>query len=418
VIEVRDIAAPKHKADPFPWYQRLREESPVHRMRLPNGQNAWLVTRYNDVVSALKSERFVKNRMMALGRGELEKQPWMPKMFEPLTRNMLDLDPPDHTRLRAVVQKAFTTSMVESMRARIQQLTDRLLAESAHLREVDLIRDYALLIPTTIIAEMIGVPADDRHRFQRWSSAIVAANTTMGMVRALPRVLQFMRYIRSIVALRRAQPAQDLLTALVNAEETGDRLSQDELVAMVFLLLVAGHETTVNLIGNGTLALLENPEQLTRLREDPSLIKTGIEELLRFAGPLETATERFTREPVTIAEQVIPAGELVFLCLASANRDPTQFEQPDMLDLTRSPNRHVAFGFGIHYCLGAPLARLEAQIAIGTLVRRAQGLALAAPVYQLRWRKGLVLRGLKRLPVRLHEVTKLHAVESYSRGAR
>jgi cytochrome P450 len=209
-----------------------------------------------------------------------------------------------------------------------------------------------------------------------------------------------------------------LLTALVNAEETGDRLSQDELVAMVFLLLVAGHETTVNLIGNGTLALLENPEQLTRLREDPSLIKTGIEELLRFAGPLETATERFTREPVTIAEQVIPAGELVFLCLASANRDPTQFEQPDMLDLTRSPNRHVAFGFGIHYCLGAPLARLEAQIAIGTLVRRAQGLALAAPVYQLRWRKGLVLRGLKRLPVRLHEVTKLHAVESYSRGAR
>ncbi len=401
-----NIASPGHKANPYPFYARLRAESPVHRVTLPDKQTAWLVTRYADVAAALKDERLVKDKLNALTPGQVAKQPWMPGFFKPLERTMLDVDAPDHTRLRALVHMAFTPRLVEAMTERVQALTDdlldRLLDQRRAQPQVDLIREYALPIPTTIIAEMLGVPVADQHKFHRWSSAIVSSNATgLGMMLAIPRVVAFVRYIRKLIASRRASPQADLVSALVSSEEAGDQLSADELLAMVFLLLIAGHETTVNLIGNGTLALLENPDQMEKLRQDPALIRTAVEELLRYASPLETATERYAREDVTIEGVTIPQGSLVFAALASANRDDRRFPNPDTLDLTREPNRHLAFGLGIHYCLGAPLARLEGQIAINALLRRAPDLQLAVAPNTLRWRKGLVLRGLAALPVRV-----------------
>jgi len=395
-----DITSPAFKANPYPFYARLRAEAPVHRVTLPDGQSAWLVTRYDDVVAVLKDERFAKDRTNALSKEQLARQPWMPAFFRPLTRNMLDLDAPDHTRLRGLVQKAFTPRLVEQVRDRIQTLADHLLDKAAHRGRMDLIRDYAQPVPTTVIAEMLGVPVTDRHRFQRWSNTLVTlGGSRWGIVLSIPAVWMFLRYIRKLTQARRAQPRDDLVSALVQAEEAGRQLSEDELVAMTVLLLIAGHETTVNLIGNGTLALLEHPEQLTRLRNDPALIRSAVEELLRFGSPVETATERYAREEVRIAGVTIPRGELVFAVIASANRDERQFTDPDKLDLTREPNKHLSFGLGAHYCLGAALARLEGQLAVGTLLRRAPGLRLAVEPAALRWRSGLVLRGLKALPV-------------------
>jgi cytochrome P450 PksS len=393
-----NIASPAFKANPYPFYARLRAEAPVHPVTLPNGQKAWLISRYDDVVAALKDERFVKDKLNALTPGQVARQPWVPAMA--ITRNMLDLDPPNHTRLRGLVNKVFTPRLVEQLRPRIEALTAGLLDAVQVRGRMDLIRDYALPVPTTIIAEMLGVPAEDRHKFHRWSSAILSSTSSgWGTLQAIPSVWLFLRYLRKLIRVRRSVPRDDLLSALIQVEEAGVQLSEEELLAMVFLLLVAGHETTVNLIGNGTLALLEHPDQMARLQDDPGVIRPAIEELLRYYSPVETATERYAREDVTVAGVTIPQGSLVFTVLASANRDEQQFADPDRLDLLREPNRHVAFGQGIHFCLGAPLARLEGQIAISTLVRRLPELRLAVPPNALRWRGGLVLRGLKKMPV-------------------
>jgi cytochrome P450 PksS len=395
-----NIASPEHKANPFPFYARLRAESPVFKVSLPDKQTAWLVTRYDDVVTVFKDERFAKDRLNALTKEQLARQPWMPGFFQPLSRNMLDLDPPDHTRLRALVFKAFTPSLIERMRGRVQQLTDALLDKVQASGRMDLIRDYAQPLPTTIIAEMLGVPVADRHKFQRWSAKLIAAGASgWGVILAIPAVWMFLRYVRKLIKARRRSPRDDLVSALVQAEEAGQQLSEDELVAMVVLLLVAGHETTVNLIGNGTLALLQHPDQMEKLRGNPGLIKPAIEELLRYCSPVETGTERFAREDVTIAGVTIPHGEMVFAVIASANRDERYFADPDKLDITREPNKHLSFGLGAHYCLGAALARMEGQIAINTLLRRAPGLRLSVAPETVPWRPGLVLRGLKALPV-------------------
>jgi cytochrome P450 PksS len=395
-----NIASREFKADPYPFYARLRAEAPVCRVALPGKQTAWLITRYDDVVAVLKDERLAKDKRNALTPEQASKQPWVPAMFKPLERNMLDLDAPDHTRLRALVHKAFTPRLIERMQERIQKLADELLDTVQNRWAMDLIRDYALPIPTTIIAQMLGVPVADRHRFHRWSSTIVASNPSgWGMLKAIPNAIAFMRYIRKLIHARRDNPQDDLLSALVLAEEATDQLSEDELLAMIFILLVAGHETTVNLIGNGMLALLEHPDQLGKLRDDPELIQSAVEELLRYGSPVETGTERYAREDITIAGVTIPRGAMVVAGIASANRDDRQFESPDTLDITRHPNRHLAFGQGAHYCVGAPLARLEGQIAINTLLRRTRNLRLAVAPRTLRWRRGLTLRGLEALPV-------------------
>ncbi len=397
-----NLASPQFKADPFGFYARLRATAPVHRVTLPGKRSAWLVARYDDVVATLKDDRLAKDPLNALSDDQRAKQPWLPGFLKPLSRNMLDLDGADHARLRALVHKAFTPRLIEQLHGRIQTLADDLLSAVPDKSRLDLIRDYALPLPITIISDLLGVPQADRQQFGRWSRRIVAVTASpLDLPLVLPAIWQFMRFVRRLCAIRRADPQDDLLSALLHAEEAGDTFSEDELLAMVVLVLIAGHETTVNLIGNGTLALLENPEQLALLRANPALSKSAVEELLRFTSPVELATERYAREPITIAGTTIPRGEQVLAVLASANRDERYFVQPGLLDLTRQPNRHLAFGQGSHYCLGAPLARLEGQIAFNTLLRRAPNLRLTVPPDALRWRRGMFLRGLERLPLAL-----------------
>lgn len=394
-----NIASRDFKADPFPYYARLRKDHPVGRARLGRRQEVWLITRYDDVVAALKDPRLVKDRALVYSGERAEPGPWIPGFARPLLRNMLDLDELDHTRLRALVQKAFTPGRVEQLRPSIQAIAEQLLDQVQGRGSFDLVKDYALPLPLTVIVQLLGIPSHDRERFHRWSRAIVRTPTPINMLRALPSLAVFLRYLRKLFRERRDHPRDDLLTALVQAEEAGDRLSEDELLAMAFLLLVAGHETTVNLIASGTLALLQNPHQLEALRKNPELIRTAVEELLRFVSPLETATERFAREELIIAGTTIPRGAMVLAVLASANRDAEQFERPDILDIAREKNKHLAFGHGSHFCLGAPLARLEGQIAINTLLRRMPGLRLLGPTEKLRWRPTPILRGLEALPV-------------------
>jgi cytochrome P450 PksS len=400
-----NIASREFKANPYPFYARLRAEAPVYRMTLPSRETVWLVTRYDDVALVLKDERFAKDGRNAMTAQQKANRIWFRKVlklpwFDPLTRSMLHRDPPDHTRLRALVNKAFTPGLIERLRERVQRLADELLDPVQDRGQMELIRDYALPLPITIIAEMLGVPVEDRRMFSRWSRALISAGaSTWGMLKALPNGLALLRYLRRIISQRRADPRDDLVSALVRAEEAGDTLSEKELLAMIALLLVAGHETTVNLIGNGTLALLENPDQMNKLRNDPTLIRSAVEELLRYYSPVEVATERFARQDVTLAGVTIPRGEMVGAVIASANRDERQFKNADTLDITREPNRHLAFGLGPHFCLGAALARMEGQIAINTLLRRLPDLRLRVAPAALRWRPGLLLRGLEALPV-------------------
>jgi cytochrome P450 len=388
------------KADPFPFYATLRVTQPVCHVRLPDRQQAWLVTRYADVAACLKDSRLAKDRQNAMTTQQIAKQPWLPAFVRPLRRNMLDLDDPDHARLRALVHKAFTPATVERLRERIQVIADQLIDRMISQRPRDLIGAYALPLPLAVIVELLGVPATDRGRFHRWSRAIVRSPTPLNLARAIPSLIAFMTYLRGLVRRLRADPQEGLLTALVQVEEAGDRFSEDELLAMAFLLLIAGHETTVKLIASGMLALFEHPDQTERLRADPTLIKPAVEELLRFTNPLETATERYARDDLMIADAVIPRGALVLAVLASANRDESQFPRPDELDLSRQENRHVAFGLGQHFCLGAPLARLEGQIAINTLLRRLPNIRLGIAANSVRWRATPTLRGLEALPVR------------------
>ena len=401
MISINDeLTSPAFRADPYPTYARWRAEAPVCRAKLPDKQTVWLVSRYDDAVTVLKDPRFGNDREKVLTPAQAARLPWTPSVVKRLSRMMLNLDAPDHTRLRALVHKAFTPGLVVNMLDRIQTLTDELLDVVGGTGRMDLIRDYALPLPATIIAEMLGVPVRDRHKFHRWSNALVSASgSSWGMLMMVPPMWEFLRYIRKMIKLRQAEPRDDLISALVHAREAGDRLSEDELLAMIFLLLVAGHETTLNLIGNGVLALLEHPAELDRLRENPDLIKPAVEELLRYDSAVQMTSERYAREEVTIAGVTIAQGDTVHAMLGSANRDERHFECPDELDITREPNRHLAFGQGVHYCVGAPLARLEGQIAINTLLRRFPDLRLAVPPQALRRRRSLGLRGLVSLPV-------------------
>lgn len=394
-----DVIAPAFKANPFPFYAHLRAEAPVFPVTIPVKRRAWLVTRYDDVLQVLKDERFAVNRRNAMTPAQLKKQPWIPPMLKPLEQNMLSLDSPDHTRLRTLVHKAFTPRLVEGMRGQIQTLTNELLDRVEAQGHMDLIADFALPLPLTIIGRILGVPAKDNPKFRSWTKTITAAGTQNSLARLVPTFLRFVIYMKKLIKERRAHPQDDLITALVQASDGGDSLHENEILGMIMLLLIAGHETTVNLIGSGTLALLEHPEQMEKLRQEPALVKSAIEELLRFVCPVETSSERYACEDITLAGTTIPRGELVMAVVGSANRDEHYFENPDALDIAREPNKHLAFGLGPHYCLGAPLARLEGQIAIPTLLQRMPYLRLAVSPEQLRWRGTLFLRGLEALPV-------------------
>lgn len=392
-----DLASPRFKADPHPTYARLRADAPVYRARLGWRRHAWLLARYDDVNALLRDGRFAKDPRSARGDGGAGA--WMPGPLRPLTRNMLDLDAPDHTRLRALVQKAFTPRMVGALRPRIEALVDELVDRAAADGRMELVRDLALPLPLTVISDLLGVPQADRMRFHRLSTTILSGQPGIGALRVVPAVLSLFRYLRPLFAARRAEPRDDLVTALVQAEDAGDRLSEDELLGMVFLLLAAGHETSVNLVASGVLALLRNPGEMERLRADPSLIKPAVDELARFTSPVELATERYAREDLELCGVRIRRGEMVLGVIGSANRDPAHFDAPDALDVGRDPNRHLAFGVGAHYCLGAPLARLEARLAFTELLPRVRGFSLAGPV---EWRRSMSVRGPLVMPLVAH----------------
>jgi len=389
-LRIDDLASPQFKANPYPFYSRLRAESPISCTKLLR-QPTWFVTRYRDVFPLLKDERLLKDWW--------PRTRWVHRLAGPITRNMLNQDGPDHIRLRTLVHKAFTPQLVERLRQRVQTVCDELLNKLEESGELDLIAGYALPLPLTVISELLGIPPEIRGRLHVLSRSTFSATTIPGVLLSIPDQKRMIRNIRKLVAERRREPRDDLITALAQAEEAGDKLSEPELVATIALLLVAGYETTVNLIGNGALALLQHPDQLDRLRTEPGLAPSAVEEVLRYTSPLDTATQRFASEDMTIDSVRIAKGDVVICVIGSANHDETQFPSPETFDIGRQPNKHVAFGQGTHFCIGAPLARLEGQVALTTLFNRFPNLRLAQSPDALRWRKSLMIRGLEELPV-------------------
>ncbi|GAA2734576.1 cytochrome P450 [Streptomyces nogalater] len=388
---------PAFLADPFPLYRRLREEGPVRRALIAGGLEAWLITRYEDGLAALCDPRLSSDVRDASDPRLVAQLPEFER--ESMMSTMLRSDPPDHTRLRRLVSKAFTARRVAGLRPRVQEIADRLLDAVVPAGRADLVADFALPLPVTVIGELLGVPADDRRDFQRWTDAMLVRGQTMPDPAVVNEAWQRMHaYVTAHLETKRTRPGDDLLSALVSAHDEEQRLSQDELIAMTFLLLVAGYVTTVNLISGGIAALLVHPGQLSLLRERPELLPDAVEEFLRYDGPVNPGIARFAREDIEIAGVTIPRGATVVIASAIADRDPARFTDPDRLDITRGDSGHLAFGHGIHYCLGAPLARLEGEIAIGTVLRRLPDLALAVPPAELTWRPG-GLRGPARLPV-------------------
>ena len=390
-----DPMDPEFLADPYPTYHRLRAEDPVHHSPL----GFWVLTRYEDVAAILRDARFIKEPLAALVAARFGSE--VPRG---VGLSMLDRDPPDHTRLRSLVSKAFTPRVVEGLRPRIQAIVDDLIARAEPAGSMDLIEEFAYPIPVNVICEMMGVPVRDHERFKGWSLDIARGLDSIWLPpdSEIPRRSVAARhaisgYFRELIDQRRTSPRGDLLSALIAAEEAGDKLNEEELLATCILILIAGHETTVNLIGNGVLALLRHPAELSRLRATPGLITSGVEELLRYDGPVQR-TARVASADATIGGHTIPQGDMVMPFIGAADRDPAHFPEPDRLNLSRADNRHIAFGWGIHFCLGAPLARVEGQIAIDTLVRRLPRLALIGD--SVEYRQSLTLRGLKTLPVK------------------
>jgi len=393
-VPATPLVDPAVLADPHPALAALRESGPVHRIDMRMGLPVWVVTRYDDVLAALSDPRLSNDPHNA---GALEET----LRGDFLSRSLIGTDPPEHTRLRRLVAKAFTARRVEGLRPRVQEIADALLDRITPRGSADLVGEFALPLPITVIGELLGVPEADRDRFRGWTDEMLDRPFDPGsdMARVTEGRERMHGYLSDLVAAKRTHPADDLLTDLVQASDEGERLDAQELLAMTFLLLIAGYVTTVSLVGNGTLALLRRPDQLERLRADPSLVPQAVEELLRFDGPVNPGLTRFALEDLEIGGVRIPRGDMVLLAIAAADRDPDRFPDPDRLDVGAADPGHLAFGHGIHYCLGAPLARLEGQVAFTALLARLPDLALDIPEDQLRWTGGGVLRGLRQLPV-------------------
>lgn len=390
--------APDMRDNPYPFYKQLREQDPVHWSELIE---AWLLTRYDDVISVLRSPDFSADRTQANNRFTQEMMERQDQSLVARATTMLGADPPEHTRLRNLVSKAFAARTVEAMRPHIQDIAVELL-DAADPKDFDLIRDLATPMPVIVIAEMLGVPAERRADFKHWSDDIVASLGALSspdvVERAQAAAQDMAEYFAGVIEERRQNLGDDLISGLIAAEERGDVLSTEEMIATCILLLAAGNETTTNLIGNGMLALARKPDQLQLLTSDFSLIESAVEEFLRYDGTVQS-TARVATKPLEIEGRKIEPGQLVMTSLAAANHDPAQFDNPDELDITRQDNRHVALGFGIHFCLGAPLARIEAQTAFRELLSRWPNPQLVSN--EVDWNPSFILRGPKSLPLNL-----------------
>jgi cytochrome P450 len=396
-----DLYGPEFRADPACVFAQMREQDPVLRQPGFDGETPiWFITRHDDVAAVLlDDERFVRDPRLALTEEELA---WRntPAILEMVENNMLNRDGDDHRRLRRLVTKAFTPKMVERLRPRIQSIADELLDTVEARREMDLSAEYAFPLPITVIAELLGVPSNDQDRFREWSDAMITpAFGPDAEAQFFSQMGEFVEYLTAFFAERRADPREDLVSALLTARDEDDALTEEEVFGNVMILIVAGHETTVGLIGNAVLNLLGHPDQLERVRSDPSLLPGAIEEVLRYEGPVERSLNRWAATDVELGGQTIRRGDLVIAILTAAGRDPSRFLEPDRLDVTREDTRHLAFGRGSHYCLGAPLARLEAEIALETLFRRLPELRLAVPRDQVEWRPTPGFRRVVALPV-------------------
>ncbi|MFE0774152.1 cytochrome P450 [Streptomyces sp. NPDC058861] len=373
--------------NPHAAYQHLRDAVPVQRIAGPTGEPAWLVTRYDDVRSALADPR------LSLDKTNATEGSYRGLSLPPaLDANLLNMDPPDHTRIRKLVSRAFSPRRVEVLRAPIRRAADALLDALGTQGETDLIAAYAAPLPITVICDLLGIPEDHRKDFRAWTNELIAPDPSRPQA-AKQTIGAMIAFFTQLIAHKRQHPSDDLLSDLITVRDTdGDRLSEDELTSLAFLILGAGYENTVQLIGNAVHALLSHPEHLTRLREDPSKLPEAVEELARYEGPALLAIRRFPTQDVTFGDETIPAGETVLLSLAAANRDPHRFSHPDQIDFDRDASGHLALGHGIHYCLGAPLARAETEIALAALLERFGTLTLAesAP----RWRASQRARGL------------------------
>jgi cytochrome P450 len=396
---VFDPLSPAFRNNPYPTYEMLRASSPI---LYAEDLNMWFISAYEDVSTLLRDHRFGRSIDHVLTR-EQRGLPPKPAHLAPFNKlsehSMFDKEPPDHTRLRSLVHKAFTPRRVENLRGQIQTITDQLLDAVQERGTMDMLADFAVPLPVTVIAELLGIPESDRHLLRPWSQDIVTMyeldHTQEQEHRAIQAAVEFSAYLRDLARERREHPQDDLITALALVQEEGDRLTEDELVATCVLLLNAGHEATVNVIGNGMFALLSNPDQFDLLKRQPDAVPTAVEEMMRYDTPLQLF-RRWVLEDVTYKGHQFKQGTEIALLFGSANRDPARFDNPDVLDVTRRDNPHISFSLGIHYCLGAPLARLELQIAVAILLRRMPNLRLVEPP---QYRDSVVIRGLRELKV-------------------
>ncbi|MCM2998269.1 cytochrome P450 [Paenibacillus cellulositrophicus] len=402
-ITSSDLVAPETMRDFNAFYQKLvhRQERLCRLDDFFGMGEAWIAFRYEDVSAILKDPRFLSDRRKFPSQQQSSPEKssvnelleWFKNM-----PNMLMVDPPDHTRLRRLVSKAFTPRMIEDLRPRIQQIADELLDKVASRGKMELISEFAYPLPIIVISEMLGIPGHHQARFREWTHKLAQGALNPGQANLVQEALQeFIDYIQSLISEKRVRPGNDVISGLLQAYDEGDKLNENELLSTIWLLITAGHETTVNLIGNGTLALLQHPEQMQLLREDPALLPAAVEELLRYAGPV-MITGRVADEDIEIHGTLIRKGEMVMVSLAGADMDASRFDAPERLDITRQETDHLAFGRGIHLCLGAPLARMEGQIAFGSLLRRFPNLRLDVKPEDLAYHYS-TLRSLVSLPV-------------------
>lgn len=399
-----NLTSSAFKANPYSTFAHLRAFDPVHQYASSeDGHHTWLVTRYSDAEAILRDERFVKNKQHVFSSAERTPLSDGDGSADDLFGlGLLALDPPDHTRLRSLVSLSFTPRMVEQWRLRIQEITDKLIDAVAEKGSMDLIEEFAFPIPMRVISEILGLRAEDSARLHGWIKTIAdALDDPAAFQEAAPQLQATYVFLCALIEEKRQNPVDDLVSKLIQAEDAGDRLTKRELISIVFVLILTGYETTANLIGNGVLALLTHPDQIALLKSNPdqALLRTAIEEFLRYHSPVTISTFRWVREDIQIGEKLIRRGDGIVISLSAANRDETAFANADALDIARRENAHLAFGKGIHYCLGAPLARLEGQIAIGTLLRRLPKLRLLVDPADLSWRPGSTVMGLYHLPV-------------------